>query len=55
MKSKTLYCTNLSTITAFTNNGIMYTFSIHELDLNKDYSLYEIIPIKCNLSFANFC
>ena len=45
---KTLYCTNLSTITAFTNNGIMYTFSIHELDLNKDYSLYEIIPIKDN-------
>ena len=40
---KTLYTTNLSTIAAFTNKGRMYTFSINDLDLNKDYSIYEVI------------
>ena len=39
----TLYTTNLSTISAFTNLGRMYNFSINELDYDKDYSIYELI------------
>ena len=39
----TLYTTNLSTISAFTNHGKMFNFSLHDLDYNKDYSLYELI------------
>jgi len=42
----TLYTTNLGTISAFTNNGRMYTFSIADLDYNKDYSIYEIIMLQ---------
>lgn len=45
---KTLYTTNLSTIAAFTNKGRMYSFSLSELDLNKDYSVYEIITPQDN-------
>ena len=39
----TLYTTNLGLVSAFTNRGRMYNFSLNELDLNKDYSIYEII------------
>ena len=39
----TLYTTNISMVSAFTNRGKMYNFSLNELDLNKDYSIYEII------------
>ena len=39
----TLYTTNLGLVSAFTNRGRMYNFSLNELDLNKDYSIYEVI------------
>ena len=42
----TIYTTNISTITAFTNQGKMYNFSLSDLDLNKDYSIYELISIQ---------
>ena len=42
----TLYTTNISSITAFTNLGKMYNFSINDLDLNKDYSIYELINVE---------
>ena len=41
----TLYTTNLGVITAFTTTGKMYSFSLTELDYNKDYSVYEIINL----------
>ena len=42
----TLYTTNLGTISAFTNRGKMYNFSITDLDYNKDYSIYEVIALQ---------
>jgi len=42
----TLYTTNLSTITAFTNAGRMYSFALTELDTDKDYSVYELITLQ---------
>lgn len=44
----TLYATNLSNITAFTSLGKMYTFSISDLDSNKDYSIYKVINLQQN-------
>ena len=45
---KTLYTTNLSTIAAFTNKGRMYTYSLSNLDIGKDYSVYELISPQDN-------
>ena len=45
---KTLYTTNLSTVAIFTNKGRMYTISLSELDIGKDYSIYELITTKDN-------
>ena len=42
----TLYSTNLGSIAAFTNFGRMYTFSINELEYNKDNSIYELITLQ---------
>ena len=42
----TLYTTNLGLISAFTNRGRMYNFSLAELDYNKDYSVYELINLQ---------
>lgn len=42
----TLYTTNLGLISAFTNHGRMYNFSLTELDYNKDYSVYELINLQ---------
>ena len=42
----TLYTTNLGTITAFTDGGRMYNFSISDIDYNTDYSIYELINLK---------
>ncbi len=42
----TIYSTNLNTIAAFTNYGKMYNFNLLDLELNKDYSLYEIMPLQ---------
>lgn len=44
----TLYTTNLGVITAFTNQGRMYNFSLSDLDCGKDYSIYELIAPKDN-------
>ena len=42
----TLYTTNLGTVSAFTNHGRMYNFSISDLDYNKNYSIYEVISLQ---------
>ena len=42
----TLYSTNLGSIAAFTNFGRMYTFSINELEYDKDCSIYELIALQ---------
>jgi len=42
----TLYSTNLGTIAAFTDRGRMYSFSLGELDTDKDYSVYELIALQ---------
>ena len=42
----TLYTTNTGMISAFTNCGRMYNFSLTELDYNKDYSVYELINLQ---------
>ena len=44
----TLYTTNINSIAAFTNLGKMYTFSISDLDYDKDYSIYEVITLQPN-------
>lgn len=44
----TLYTTNLGIVTAFTNLGRMYNFSLNDLDYGKDYSIYELIEPKDN-------
>lgn len=43
---KTLYTTNLGLISAFTNQGKMYNFSITDLEFGKDYSIYELITLQ---------
>ena len=42
----TLYTTNLGSIAAFTNDGKMYSFTLANLDYNKDYSVYEVINLQ---------
>lgn len=42
----TLYTTNLGVISAFTNFGKMYTFTLSDLDYNKDCSVYELINLQ---------
>lgn len=42
----TLYTTNLSTVAAVTNLGKLYSFSLSDLDCNKDYSIYELIEVQ---------
>jgi len=44
----TLYTTNLGNVLAFTTSGRMYNFSISDLNLNKDYSIYEMITPQDN-------
>ena len=44
----TLYSTNVGTISAFTSAGRIYSFSISDLEYNKDYSIYEIIALQDN-------
>ena len=44
----TLNATNMGSIAAITNYGKMYTFSLHSLDVNKDYSIYEVINLEAN-------
>ena len=39
----TLYTTNLGMVSAFTNKGRMYNFSLSDLEYGKDYSIYELI------------
>lgn len=41
----TLYSTNLGMLAAFTSAGKMYTFTLSDLDYDKDYSVYEVMPI----------
>ena len=41
----TLYGTNLSTLMAFSSKGKMYNFSLADLDIGKDYSIYELIQL----------
>ncbi|MBO7693635.1 MAG: hypothetical protein J6T10_13530 [Methanobrevibacter sp.] len=42
----TLYTTNIGLIAAITNTGRLYNFSLLDLEWNKDYSIYEIIPLQ---------
>lgn len=42
----TFYTTNLSSIAAFSDQGKMYSFSLADLNLNEDYSLYDIIAVE---------
>ena len=44
----TLYSTNVGMISAFTSAGRIYSFSISDLEYNKDYSIYEIIALQDN-------
>ena len=44
----TLYSTNLGILTAFTDKGRMYSFSLSDLDTDKDYSIYELIILQDN-------
>lgn len=44
----TLYTTNLGIVTAFTNLGRTYNFSLSDLDYGKDCSIYELIEPKDN-------
>ena len=43
---KTLSTTNLSSVVAFTSSGKYYSFTLSDLEKNKDYSLYELIPLQ---------
>lgn len=43
---KTLSATNLSSVVAFTSSGKYYSFTLSDLEKNKDYSLYELIPLQ---------
>lgn len=42
----TIYCSNLSTLMAFTNQGRMYSFAVSDLDPTTTNSLYDIISLK---------
>jgi len=42
----TLYTTNLGLVAAVTNAGKLYNFALSDLEYNKDYSIYEIIPLQ---------
>lgn len=42
----TLYTTNLGLIAAITDIGKLYNFTLSDLEYNKDYSIYEIIPLQ---------
>ena len=44
--TNTIYTTNLSSISAFTTKGRMYSFDIFELEYNSDYSIYELIQLQ---------
>lgn len=44
--TNTIYTTNLSSISAFTTKGRMYSFDIFELEYNTDYSIYELIQLQ---------
>lgn len=44
--TNTIYTTNLSSISAFTTKGRMYSFDIFELEYNSDYSIYELIQLR---------
>jgi len=44
----TLYTTNFGIVSAFTNRGKMYSFSLNDLDYGKDYSIYELITLQDN-------
>ena len=44
--TNTIYTTNLSSISAFTTKGRMYSFDIFELEYNNDYSIYELIQLQ---------
>lgn len=43
---KTIYSTNLGTLSAFTNLGRMYSFSLGEFEYGTDYSIYQVIDLK---------
>ncbi len=45
---KTIYSTNLGTLSAFTNLGRMYSFSLVEFEYGIDYSIYQVIDLKDN-------
>lgn len=45
---KTIYSTNLGTLSAFTNLGRMYSFSLGEFEYGIDYSIYQVIDLKDN-------
>ena len=42
----TLYSTNLGSIAAFTSFGRSYSFSLSDLEYNKDYFVYELIQLQ---------
>ena len=42
----TLYTTNLGLVAAVTNAGKLYNFALSDIEYNKDYSIYEIIPLQ---------
>lgn len=44
----TIYSTNLGTLSAFTNLGRMYSFSLGEFEYGNDYSIYQVIDLKDN-------
>lgn len=44
----TVYCSNLATLMAFTNQGRMYSFAAHDLETAGTVSLYDIISLKDN-------
>jgi DNA gyrase subunit A len=44
----TLYSTNLGSIAAFTSFGRSYSFSLSDLEYNKDYFVYELIQLQDN-------
>lgn len=41
----TLFTTNLGSIAAFTSSGKMFSFTLADLEYNKDYSIYDLIDL----------
>ena len=41
----TLYTTNISEISAFTESGKMYSFTLNDLEYGTDYSIYQLINL----------